>query len=310
MTERRADVYLYGMTLITTSHRLAGEFPAKEGYGEIAESHRLPGGETGTCAVVLGSFGRSVLLDGNHQGYNTYPDLEAYFAATPVSMELVTHDPGFEGLEDIVFTNSGGRTGFGRFCAFYADASRRRWNSPSATAIRHARVAGIDPFFRAESVEAARQCHEHGVKFATVDCPLDSEIHALADVNVLAAEFLRDNYPEQDLKALFGRYTDRTGGLVIFTFGAKELWFGRKGEGVSRFEPYQVAVASTLGAGDSFKAGVVYALQEGMDDATLVRFASATAAAACMHYPIAKNPPTIETVSRIAGERFERKQQI
>ena len=68
-------------------------------------------------------------------------------------------------------------------------------------------------------------------------------------------------------------------------------------------------IVDTLGAGDSFKAGVVYALQEGMDDATLVRFASATAAAACMYYPIAKNPPTMEAVSRIAGERFGRKHQ-
>ena len=304
MTGQPADVYLYGMTLITTSHRLAGEFPPPDSYSEIAESHRLPGGETGTCAVVLGSLGLSVLLDGNHQGYNTHPELEAYFGPTPVSMELVTHDPAFEALEDIVFTDADTRTCFGRFCAFYADATRRRWNAPSATAIRRVQVAGIDPFFEAESVEAARQCRRHGVRFATIDCPLDSEIHALADVNVVSAEFLRDNYSNQDPEALFGRYTDRTNGLVIFTFGARELWYGRKGGGVSRFEPYRVKVASTLGAGDSFKAGVVYALHAGMGDSTLVRFASATASAACMNYPIAGKPPTLEDVTAIAGEPF------
>ena len=64
------------------------------------------GGETGTCAVVLASLGLSVLLDGNHQGYNTHPDLEAYFGPTPVSMDLVTYDPEFDGLEDIVFVDA------------------------------------------------------------------------------------------------------------------------------------------------------------------------------------------------------------
>ena len=304
MIERPADVYLYGMTLITTSHRLAGGFPAPDSYSEIAESHRLPGGETGTCAVVLGSLGLSVLLDGNHQGHNTYPDLEAYFAPTPVTLELVTHDPDFEGLEDIVFIDEATRTCFGRFAAFYADASQRRWNSPSAAAIRQAQVAGIDPFFESESIAAARQCHQHGVRFATIDCPLDSEIHALADVNAVSAEFLRGTYPEKDLETLFTEYTQRTRGLVIFTFGARELWFGREGQGISRFEPYQVEVASTLGAGDSFKAGVVYALRAGMEDSVLVRFASATAAAACMNYPIAGKPPTLEAVTAVAGEDF------
>ena len=304
MSDRPTDVYLYGMTLITTSHRLAGKFPAADSYSEIAESHRLPGGETGTCAVVLASLGLSVLLDGNHQGRGTHAELEAYFRKTPVSMDLVTYDPEFAGLEDIVFADAETRTCFGRFCAFYADASRRRWNVPSATAIRRVQVAGIDPFFESESIEAARLCDQQGVGFVTIDCPLDSEIHGLAAVNIVSAEYLRGHYPEQDTETLFGDYTDRTEGLVVFTFGAKEIWYGRRGEGISRFEPFQVEVASTLGAGDSFKAGAIYALHAGMDDSMLVRFASATAAAACMNYPIAGKPPTLEAVTAIAGERF------
>ena len=306
MSERPTNVYLYGMTLITTSHRLADAFPAPDSYGEIAESHRLPGGETGTCAVVLGSLGLTVRLDGNHQGHNTHPELEAYFAPTPVSLELVAQDPDFEGLEDIVFVDSETRTSFGRFCAFYADASSRRWNPPDDQSIKHAAVAGLDPFFCEESVEAARLCHRHGVKFVTIDCPMDSEIHALSEVNVVSAEFLRGTYPGQNPETLFTEYTARSGGLVIFTFGAEKLWYGRKGRETSRFRPYQVTVESSLGAGDAFKAGAIYALHEGMDDSTLVRFASATAAAACMHYPIAKNPPRLETVAAIAGERFDR----
>ncbi len=301
----QADVYLYGMTLMTTSHRLMHRFPERDNYGEIIESHRLPGGETGTCAVVLGSLGLSVRLDGNHQGYNTRSDLETFFASTPVSVELVTYDPDFEGLEDIVFVDRDSRTCFGRFGSFFADKSLRRWNPPDEGAIRESRVAGVDPFFFEESIETARLCHKHGVSYATIDCRFDSEVHALSAVNVLSGDFLRVNYADRDLESLFAEYTQRTSGLVIFTFGAEDLWYGRGGQAVQRFTPFRVDVESALGAGDSFKAGVIYALAKAMDDTSLVRFASATAGAACMNYPIAENPPTLAVISALAGESFE-----
>jgi sugar/nucleoside kinase (ribokinase family) len=298
-------IYLYGMTLITTSFRLAADFPQCDTYCEIAESHRLPGGETGTCAVVLAGLGLSVHLDGNFLGRNTYPELVSYFASSRISLDLMTYDPDFEGLEDMVFIDEQTRTAFGRFGEFFADKSLRRWNSANEEAIQSATVVGLDPFFFEESAEVARLCSKHEVKYATIDCRLDSAVHCLSEVNVLSEEFLRDNYPDQDFEALFSGYAERTQGLVIFTFGEKELWFGRNTQDVKKFTPYKVEVASTLGAGDSFKAGVIYGMSKCMDDATLVRFASATAAAACMNYPIARNPPTLKLISEIAGESFE-----
>ena len=41
------DVYLYGMTLVTTMNLLEGEYPEADTYSEIKESYVLPGGETG-----------------------------------------------------------------------------------------------------------------------------------------------------------------------------------------------------------------------------------------------------------------------
>lgn len=61
------------------------------------------------------------------------------------------------------------------------------------------------------------------------------------------------------------KYMDASDGLTIFTLGAREIRFGRKGGKIRSFEPYQVDVVSTLGAGDTFKAGCVYALWAGMD---------------------------------------------
>ena len=214
----------------------------------------------------------------------------------------MTYDPDFEGLEDIVFIDQSSRTSFGRFCAFYDDKSVRRWNSPNEDAIRQASVVGLDPFFFEDSVRAAELCGKHNVRFVTVDCEFETAVHAMSAVNILSAEFIRDHYPKQNLESLFTEYVERTSGLVIFTFGADELWFGRAGQGMQRFTPYQVDVKSTLGAGDSFRAGAIYAISNGLDDPALVRFASATAAAACSAYPIAEDPPSVARVSEIAGE--------
>lgn len=295
------EIYLYGMTLMTTSCRLAADFPQPDNYCEIAETHRLPGGETGTCAVVLGNLGLTVQLDGNFLGRNTYADLVSYFESSPVSLELMTYDPEFEGLEDMVFIDQHTRTAFGRFEQFFAGKSLRRWNPANENAIQQANVVGLDPFFFEESAEVARLCHKHDVEFATIDCQMDSEIHRLSAVNILSEEFLRSNYSAQSFEALFSEYTRQSSGLVIFTFGAKELWFGRSGQAIQRFTPFQVEVKSTLGAGDSFKAGAIYAMVKEMDDPMLVRFASATAAAACMQYPIAEAPPSLDRVSEIAA---------
>jgi sugar/nucleoside kinase (ribokinase family) len=50
------------------------------------------------------------------------------------------------------------------------------------------------------------------------------------------------------------------------------LFYGRKGEKIKSFEPYKVNIVSTLGAGDTFKAGCVYALSKGMRDDDIVKF--------------------------------------
>ena len=58
-----------------------------------------------------------------------------------------------------------------------------------------------------------------------------------------------------------------------------------------------VEVRSTLGAGDTFKAGCVYGLLKGMTDEELVRFASACSAIAISRFPLPLNPPTLDEVN-------------
>ena len=51
-----------------------------------------------------------------------------------------------------------------------------------------------------------------------------------------------------------------TEGLTILTQGGGDMLYGRRGEEIHRMQPFDITVRSTLGAGDTFKAGCVYAL--------------------------------------------------
>lgn len=297
------DIYLYGMVLLTESLLLAGAYPEADGYGEIAERYTVTGGETGTCATILSSLGTSVKMDGNHLGRDTYGPIRDFYGDLGVDMSPMTYDAEYAGLTDMVVIGGHTRTCFGAFGRYFSDPAHGRWNSPRREDIEGAKAAGIDPFFFEASASAARMCHEQGKKYVTIDCDYDSELHAYCEVNVISNDFIRWHYPDRDIDGLMAEYMARSEGLVIFTSGAKEILYGRKGEDIKRFSPYRVEVQSTLGAGDSFKAGAVYAVLQGMDDRGIVSFASATAAAAVSRYPIPKYPPDLKTIQEIIDSR-------
>ncbi len=292
------DVYLYGMILMTSSYLLRDKYPAPDTYGEIAETHRFPGGETGCCALVLSALGLSVLADGNYQGGKAYKDLIDYYANTKVDISRLVNDPDFEGVEDVVIIDSETRTPFGKFAAFFA-REKKLWNAPARGDIEAASTVGIDPFFGEASESAAKFSKELGKPYVTIDCKYDSFLHRNSAVNIVSAEFIRENYPDYEIEELFAEYADHTDGLTIFTFGGKNIMYGRRGRSVRSFQPFSVNVKSTLGAGDTFKAGAIYALNKGMSDSELVQFAAATAGIACESYPIAYNPPTLDRIMKL-----------
>ena len=293
------DVYLFGMVLMTTSLLLKGDYPEADSYGEFTEKYFLPGGETGTCATVLASLGTSVKMDGNHLGQTTYTPIREFYGARGVDISSMTYDPAYPGLQDYVLIGGNTRTCIGEFQRFYADPPNGRWNQPKREDISGCRVASVDPWFFDASVNAIQTCHALGKRYTTIDCGYDTQIHQYSEVNVISNEFIQNTYRGMDIEELFKLYTDHTNGLVIFTFGSKDALYGRKGQPIKTFRPFRVNAVSTLGAGDTFKAGVTYGIAKEMSDDDLVRFACATAATAVSSFPIPSNPPTLNKINTL-----------
>lgn len=299
------NIYLYGMIIASNSFRLK-EFLKPDEYSEIEEAFRFPGGETGTCATVLSSLGANVMLDGTHIGRNSAQLIKDFYKNKSVNCGLLNFDDSFEGLEDYVIITGDTRTPMGTFGHFFSSAfggGVKRWNKPSEKAVSECDAAAIDPFFGEDSDLAAEYCIKHGKPYVTIDCKYDSFLHKNSAVSVISGEGLNNEYPNMTREEMFPLFQENGKGLTIITNGGKEFLYGRKGGEIKSFIPFKVDVKSTLGAGDTFKAGCTYALSMGMNDDELVRFASACAAVAVSRYPSQLNPPTAAEVERMMESR-------
>ncbi len=293
----RPEVYLFGQVLGTHSFLLDQGFLRPDEYSEIREQYFLPGGETGTAATVLSSLGVSVRMDGTWIGTEVAPMLRAFYADKSVDLSSLTFtdEPG---VMDYVVISGLVRSPMGRFQTLFA-SGKRWWSVPREEDILDCRAAAIDPFFREESLKAAELCRQHGVPYVTIDSRHDSKLHRQAAVNVVSRECTSEHYADLSPEAVMTLMQRESEGLTILTQGGGEMLYGRKGETIHRMKPFSVAVRSTLGAGDTFKAGCVYGLLKGMADAELVRFASACSAVAISRFPLPLHPPALEEVLRL-----------
>ena len=293
--KQQSEVYLFGQILGTHSFLLRDGFLQPDEYSEIKEQYFLPGGETGTAATVLSSLGVPVRIDGTMIGTEVAPMLKDFYADKLVDLSPLSFLPDDPGVMDYVVIAGLVRSPMGHFQTL-SEQGIRYWNIPREEDVAGCKAAAIDPFFGQETMLAAELCKKHRVPYVTIDSPHFSLLHQNAAVNVVSKECTSEHYagmqPEEIMKLLM----QESKGLTILTQGGGEMLYGRKGGKIHRMKPFSVTVRSTLGAGDTFKAGCVYGLLQGMKDEDLVRFASACSAIAISRFPLPKFPPELEEV--------------
>jgi sugar/nucleoside kinase (ribokinase family) len=297
-----ADVYLYGMTVLSTIHQLKAKFPSADGYQEITNTFVIPGGEGANGAIVLSNLGVPVTLDGPFLGDLTAEPLRAYLQKRNVDCSLLHHHPGFPGWRDIVFCDGDSRTVFGWFVDYFS-GGKKFWNKPNEQAIKSAKCVALDPFFGSESEDVAWLCLKHHTDFVAIDSGFDTVIAKGARAIICSKEFLDREYPAVDYEAMFEQYQSNCEGLIIFTFGSRPVLFASAEKAIETFQPYPITVVDTLAAGDTFRAGVVYGILKGWSDLEVVRFASAIAAVSCTRFPSVYEPPTLAEITALINSR-------
>ncbi len=296
MTDAKA--YLFGQVLGTHSFLLKDGFLQPDEYSEIAAQYFLPGGETGTAATVLDSLGVSVRIGGTRIGTEVAPMLKEFYEGKKVDLSSMWFTDDDPGVMDYVVIAGPVRSPMGRFQTLFS-SGERWWNIPKEEDLAGCKAAAVDPFFGDESRFAAELCMRAGIPYVTIDSPHDSFLHANAAINVVSKECTSVHYKDMKPESIMELMQRETDGLTIITQGSKEMLYARKGEEIRRMRPFDVEVKSTLGAGDTFKAGCVYALLQGMTDEETVRFASACSAIAISRFPLPLHPPKLEEVNSL-----------
>ena len=296
----KADAYLFGQVLGTHSFLLRGGFLKPDEYSEIDAQYFLPGGETGTACTVLASLGVNVRMDGTHIGRKVAPMLKEFYKDKSVDLSPLQFVEG-DGVMDYVVIAGLVRSPMGRFQTLFSDDTRW-WSIPREEDLEGCRAASVDPFFRAESDRVAELCVKKGIPYVTIDSMHDSYLHKHCAINVVSGECMSWHYQGMSKEEVMALMQENTDGLTIITSGGGEMLYARKGEEIKRMKPFDVEVKSTLGAGDTYKAGCVYALLQGMSDEETVRFASACSGIAISRFPLPLNPPTLEEVNALIAK--------
>ena len=299
--KRQPEVYLFGQVLGSHSFLLKDGFLQPDEYSEIKEQYFLPGGETGTAATVLSSLGVNVRMDGTWIGTEVAAMLRAFYADKRVDISPLHFIKDDSGVMDYVVIAGLERSPMGRFQTLFS-SGKRWWSVPKEADVTCCKAAAVDPFFREESLLAMEICRWHSIPYVTIDSSHDSPLHQNAAVNVVSKECTSRYYAGMEPEEVMKRLLETASGLTILTQGGGDMLYGRKGGIVHRMKPFSVAVKSTLGAGDTFKAGCVYGLLHGMPDDDLVRFASACSAIAISRFPLPLYPPTLEEVEGLIRE--------
>jgi sugar/nucleoside kinase (ribokinase family) len=283
------DVYAYGVIAASTLVELADPFPDESGYAEIREVHRSLGGEAAGGAYVLARLGIPTKLSGSELGNDHAAQwtVDRLAGAGVDCSEIALIDAG--GVTELVVSSLEGRTVFATYGRMLDEAG---WSAPRREDVRSSRVVCLDPFLGEESRQVAQWCREDGIPYVTVDVEPESEIARGAEAVVVAEEYADRTFGDYDPVDLVDRYAETCPGLVVLTRGGLPAWYRRRETEARPSAPFEVEVVDTTGAGDSFRAGIIYGLLRGEPDDVCVEIAGAVAAMVCSTSPGVLNSPT------------------
>jgi ribokinase len=264
-------------------------------FGEYDEL----GGEALRVAIPLASWGLRVLVVGNHIGTDRKADF--------ILQELARY-PGID--TRYVRQDSGVSTPFIRTLVTPdGDRSRITYHFEQIPKVElgreimaSGRILSVDAYGRGERDRAAAVARSLGKVVISADAIWPQyPLAGISDAVIISRVWLQCNFPgvfeydhALDLQAMGA-------GVVIITDGARPVLVVRPDGSPFGVEAYHIdKVVATSGAGDLFKAGVIYGwLRQDWSLEKKVRFACAASGLYCRREPTAELPPTLDQIDAL-----------
>jgi sugar/nucleoside kinase (ribokinase family) len=293
------DVFCYGElgvdNIIRVPHLPTPELAAFP----TADSYHI-GGAAANTAVWLAQWGVPVRLAGNAIGQDEYGRQLWDWLCQHPALDVCT----IERREDVVTP----------FCRILVTPDAERtilvyWypKTPktrlTADMLGGAHYLALDLYGGEERVAAARTARQAGVRTVVSDVIwLDHPVLPLTDIVINSAAYIRETFPDADVLQYSRRLQDVSGGVMVVTDGPRPAYVLDPEGRLDSIQPPSVDAVDATGAGDAFRAGLIYGLLQGWSLRESTVWAVAAGALKVQRVGAASNLPTQEEVASLAGK--------
>jgi sugar/nucleoside kinase (ribokinase family) len=268
------DVLCYG-TISADNLIYVPFLPTPRRDSHVQQDYRRLGGEAVTVARVLSSWGLRVAIVGNAIGFDYWGDF--------ICAELER----FEGIDTrYLEQRSDAKTPFCRvlvtpdgersILGYWFDEAPK--TALTEDMMRSARLLSVDVYGKAERDDAARIARRLGRPVISADAIWPNyPLAGLSDTIVISRDFLSIYFPGLYIYDHALELQRAGAGEIIITHGQKPVLTVDRHGRPATVETFPVRAVDTTGAGDVFKAAVIYGNLQGWNIISTTRFACAAA---------------------------------
>ncbi len=267
--------------------------------GTHARSRGLhPGGKATNTGSLLARWGLRVAVSGTVIGDDEMGNrLVTMLEQVPgLSLDYLERRPGLDSMYCCVLVRLDGERAI-----IGVNADEVPYTLPSRAMIENTHVLTLDLYGGAERVEIARLAHaqEKPVVVGDVRSP-EHPVLLYATIALASAAELRQSYPGRPAAEFAAAVLSRGPACVMVTAAAGPVQVFSRSGGVSILPP-AVQVVDTTGAGDAFRAGVVYGIRHGWPLEECAAFGTAAGSLKTRVLGAASGPWDVEDVRSLAA---------
>lgn len=295
----RALILVFG-TICLDRVRRVPTLPAPGGYVEVADESALLGGEAANTANALRSWGAEVELFGNDLGDGVDGETirrllsDRGLSASPAGRSEAHATP----VCDIYVTPDGERTMFGR-----GFATMEPTFDPARLPLRAGEWFTAEPNMANVSREAARAAQAAGMRTYLMDFIRHDDPVEPGSFWQSSTDWAGHRNNMQRNVEWVKRFVAERGCFAIVSDGPNGFVAGSPERPVRAYPPFPAPlVVDTTGAGDLFRAGMLFGLSQGLPMTDCLRFASAAGCLKCRALGATTDVPTVEEIRRHIAE--------